>query len=175
MVQLQVLQKIGILTVSMLLGYVYYFWISREDRSVKLQNGSLMASMLINFVIYLWVGKIVMHGLLFIQDPLAVLAYPSDARAFYFATGLSFIHVIGLIIRKGWPAMRVFTAFFPAFFAASFVFECIQILVLHQGIGWEYLALLMLLLLVHMVCSERCFSSNLVFGCCCAGAQGNLY
>lgn len=52
-IQLQLLQKIGILAISIMLGYAYYFFISGEKRRIKWQNGNMLASQLVHFIICL--------------------------------------------------------------------------------------------------------------------------
>ncbi|MDY0395760.1 hypothetical protein RWE15_16690 [Virgibacillus halophilus] len=120
MIQLQLLQKIGVLAISVLLGYAYYFFMSEEKKQFKWKNGNLLVSQLMNFIICLWISKVLIHVRTFFHDPLAVLAYPSDAKAFYMANGLMLMYILWLSGRKKWQTMSFMPVFVPAFFGCFF-------------------------------------------------------
>src|SRR5690625_3925685 len=96
----QVLMRVGVLVVSFIIGLIFFYVIHPDEKAIKKQQLEEVSSQLINFVIFIWIGKIISHIQLFVQDPLAVLAYPSDATAFYTATILFLLTISYRIYRK---------------------------------------------------------------------------
>ena len=114
--------EIGILAISIGAGLLtFYLWsdIPQEQKKAQLNE---IVSQLINFIIFVWIGKIVMNISLFISDPLAVLAYPSDSKAFYFAVALTTTVLVYKKFRKEYDMYQLFESFLPVFIVGSFVF-----------------------------------------------------
>lgn len=123
MLSTTVMMSIGILVSSFIVGFLFYFLIADEAKERKKQHAENILSLLINFILYIWIGKVVIHINLFVQDPLAVLAYPSDSRAFYIASVLITVNIYYLITTKRQTGRPLFNTFVPFFIATSFVFE----------------------------------------------------
>lgn len=145
----QALLKIGILLISFGVGLSFFYVTSTfatKDRKYFLDQ---VISQLINFIIFIWIGKIIYHFDIFIEDPLAVLAYPSDVNAFYIAS-LLLIILISYQVMKGKIHLPYFIqTFFPVFLSASFVYEFIQ-LMFYEAQNIYTLTLLMVLLLGYL-------------------------
>ncbi|RCW71971.1 hypothetical protein [Saliterribacillus persicus] len=71
--------------VSFLLAFLIIF-LFQPLKKEKLKGAlDLNGNALFIFLLGLWMGKILIHFPLFLEDPIAVLAYPSDSFAFYWA------------------------------------------------------------------------------------------
>src|SRR5690625_3451826 len=77
--------SIGIIIVSLAIGLITFYILNDLPKEKKKKYMEEFISQLVNFIIFIWVGKILLNISLFIQDPLAVLAYPGDSGAFYLA------------------------------------------------------------------------------------------
>src|SRR5699024_1549952 len=120
-------------------------------------------SYLINFVIFIWVGKIVVNINIFIQDPLAILAYPSDANAFYIASVLIGCNVLYNIVRKNQSGIAIWNTFVPIFLVASFFYEFVQYVFFEDRQAWMALTFLMILLVTYVLLIEKVRESVVVF------------
>ncbi|MEI3612140.1 hypothetical protein [Pseudogracilibacillus sp. SO30301A] len=141
------MMSIGILVISFILGILFYLLITNEDKERKKKHAENILSLLINFILYIWIGKVVIHMNLFVQDPLAVLAYPSDSRAFYIASVLIMVNIYYLTTKKGLDARHLFNTFVPVFIATSFIFEFTQLVIYKHDNLLPILFLWMLLLI----------------------------
>jgi len=168
------LTSIGILIVSFLLAFTFYFVISSEDRKNKMKNLEHISGIIINFIIYVWVAKVILNMTIFIRDPIAVLAYPSDSRAFYLAIVLLLIHMIYQGRKDQWKIAEAKTALVPIFLSSSFVFEFIQLV--SGGVSFTvfYLGLLLILLLTFVLGFDRWPKDVLNIGLMIAWATGAL-
>ncbi|WP_010095622.1 hypothetical protein [Ornithinibacillus scapharcae] len=79
------LTAISIIALSFAIGFISFYLLSDLSIKQKRKHIEELISQLINFVIFIWLGKILLHLFIFISDPLSILAYPSDSKAFYFA------------------------------------------------------------------------------------------
>lgn len=156
----QVLIKIGILVGSFLVGLLFFYMTSPLSKEKKKLHIDQVVSQLINFVIFIWLGKVIDHFNLFIKDPLAVLAYPSNASAFYIATLLFLLWMGYQVNRKKLQITSFMKAFVPVLLAASFVYEFIQLTMYEKNTPF-YLALLMILLVTYVFRTKK-FSSQLL-------------
>ena len=146
-----VMMSIGILVSSFIVGFLFYFLIADEAKERKKQHAENILSLLINFILYIWIGKVVIHINLFVQDPLAVLAYPSDSRAFYIASVLIMVNIYYLITTKRQAGRPLFNTFVPVFIATSFVFEFTQLVIYKNYNVWPMLFLWILLLVGYVL------------------------
>lgn len=146
-----VMMSIGILVISFIVGFLFYFLIADEAKERKKQHVENLLSLLINFILYIWIGKVVIHINLFVQDPLAVLAYPSDSKAFYIASVLIMVNIYYLITTKRQVGRPLFNTFVPFFIATSFVFEFTQLVIYKNYNVWPMLFLWMLLLVGYVL------------------------
>lgn len=149
------LTAIGILIGSFLLAFVFYFIISSDERKIKMKNLEQISGIIINFIIYVWVAKVVLNIAIFIRDPIAVLAYPSDSRAFYFAFVFLIVHIIYQGRKDDWKISEIKTALVPIFLSSSFVYEFIQLVSGGVGFAAFYLGLLFVLLLLLVIGYDR--------------------
>lgn len=150
-----VLISIGMFIGSFIVGIAFYYAIIPSNRQKKKQRVDELLSFIINFVLFIWAGKIIVHLTLFFQDPFAVLAYPSDARAFYIATILLVINLLYHIIRKGFQIKTFIATAIPVFLATGFTYELLQIIVVDSRLAWPNILLMACLLIIFVFMHDR--------------------
>lgn len=153
--QLWALQKVGIIVGSFLVGFLFFYITSSFTKKTKKHVLDQLSSLLINFVIYIWLGKIVLNLHIFVQDPLAILAYPSDSSAFYFASVLILLHIGWKVWRKKIVDTNLLVSFVPIFLAASFMYEFIQMFWFENSYSWMYIGLLTILIIIHLLVQDK--------------------
>lgn len=153
--QLEALKDIGIIIGSFLVGFAFFYVTSPFTKEVKKRVLDQTISMLINFVIYVWIGKILLNIGLFVRDPLAVLAYPSDSSAFYAATLLILIHIIWKVWRKKMTDTNLLVGFMPIFLAASFIYEFIQMFWFENSYSLMYIGMLTILIIIFLLVQDK--------------------
>lgn len=70
---------------SVILGVSVFYIVSDLAKVHKKKRAEQAISHIVNFVLFLWLSKILLNLPLLFSDPLALLAYPSDSKAFYLA------------------------------------------------------------------------------------------
>src|SRR5690625_1631004 len=125
--------SIGIIIVSFLVGYLFFYVVSDGTKEQKKNHIEESTSQLINVVIFTWIGKIVLNIQMFIKDPLVILAYPSNSHAFYFGIGCVAVTLAYKSMKGKVALFPLVHAFVPIFLAASLTYEFIQIVVKEQA------------------------------------------
>lgn len=150
MAKVQALIEISILLGSFLFGILFFYFASTYSKEEKKKKIDLVSSQFINYVIFIWLGKIIFHFKLFIQDPFAVLAYPSGSEAFYIAT-IIFVGSIGFQRYRGKISISdLLEVFVPVLIASSFMYEFIQMQFFQKN-ALPYLVLLIVLLIAYLL------------------------
>ncbi|HLS59574.1 MAG TPA: hypothetical protein VK044_00390 [Virgibacillus sp.] len=155
MASAQVLTSIAIIVMSFIIGLMFFYLTSPLSHVERKQQIEEVISLLINFVIFIWIGKIVVRFSIFIEDPLAILAYPSDSSAFYVASLLIVVNIVYKMKRHQFDAESLMRTFVPVFLVSSFVYEFIEMVWQGNVYSWLYLGLLMVLLLLFLVGSNQ--------------------
>lgn len=156
-----VIMSVGIIIISFIVGIGFYYLISPLSSSTKKEQLEQVLSYSMNFVIYIWVGKVFVNIQAFINDPLAVLAYPSNSVALYIGICLLAVNVLYNVWKKDFDVNWWLQAFAPVLLATSFTYEFIQLIQKESTYGLSYLVLLMALLIVFILFQERLRSSIL--------------
>lgn len=120
------LTVILIIVISFALAFLAFYLMSNLTKEQRKQQITEITSQLINFMLFLWLAKILLNLPLFVQDPLAVLAYPSNSEAFYLAAFFTGILVYIKAKQGKISGGRLAHTFLKIFLAASFVYEFIQ-------------------------------------------------
>ncbi|MFS0672587.1 MULTISPECIES: hypothetical protein [Ornithinibacillus] len=149
------LTAIGIIALSLALGYLSLYLFSDLTKEKKKKHMEELTSQLINFVIFIWVGKIVLNITIFISDPLSILAYPSDSKAFYFAIVLIALLLFYKAKRKNLDVLPLLESFVHIFLISSFVYEFIQFVIEDNPYALGYLILLTILIGFFFFLRER--------------------
>jgi len=130
---LAVVKKVGIIVLSVAIGFLYFYLMSSESKEFRKKQVDNLLSLLINFVIFIWVGKVLVNFTRFIQDPIAVLAYPSNSSAFYIGTVFLLINVFYKKYRGSLDIIELLKTGLPTFLAVIFMYEFIQRIFIGQG------------------------------------------
>jgi len=144
-----------ILVASFIGGLLFFYVTSTESRNEKKNRVDNFISFLFNLIIFIWLGKIIVHFQTFISDPLAVLAYPSNSKAFYVAIILFCINIIYRKIYKKENLFVLLHTFVPIFIAGSFTYEFLQIIVLGSKTAWMQLTLYVILLILYVLFQHK--------------------
>jgi len=151
MATLAVLTSIGIIVGSFIGAFLFYYIVSPQSSREKRKMIEQITSILINFVIFIWIGKICVHIHLFIRDPLAVLAYPSNTASFYVACLFIVIYLIYKVKRHHFHIWSLIYTFVPIFLVASFIYHFAQIVWMDHTFAWVEFVLLTFLLLGYLL------------------------
>lgn len=170
----QVLTKIAIIIISFIIGFIFFYNMSPLSKTDKKKRLDELTSLIINFVIFIWLGKIILNINLLVKDPFAVLAYPSNAKAFYLATLLILINIVYKIVRHKFTIEPIITTFVPVFLVASFIYEFIQVVWVKNAYSWAYLVLLMILVVIYALLHDRITPLKLSYNLMLAWTLGTL-
>lgn len=153
--QISKLVPIGVFVVSIVGGIIFFYLSSNLSKNNKKAHIEQMITELINFVIFIWFGKIVINLPLFVQDPLAIFAYPSDSRAFYIAVLCSSISLF-LKSKKGKiNVVTLLKSFLFVLLVGSFLYEFIHIVWIRKGGAIGYFILITILLILFFLLREH--------------------
>lgn len=155
MASVQVMISIGIIIISFVASFIFFYMVSSLPKEEKKMHLEEIVSLMINFIIFIWIGKIIINFSIFIRDPLAVLAYPSDSLSFYFAVLFTVIHLIYRMRRHGFDVGLLLTSFIPIFLVANFIYEFIQSIWNENTYNFPYMALLGILIVLYLILFEK--------------------
>lgn len=147
--------SIAIMVLSLIMGFLSFYTLSNLPKKTKKIYMEEIMSQLTNFVIFIWVSKIILNFLVFIKDPLAILAYPGDSKAFYLAVLFTIVTTVVKAKRKKIDIATFFTAFIYLFLTTSFVYEFIQVVWNKNTYLIIYLGLLALLIVALVIMRDR--------------------
>ena len=149
------LVSISIILISLLIGLASFYLVSDSTKEKKKALIDEMISQLIIFIIFIWIGKILINPSIFISDPMAVLAYPSNSNAFYLAVLFSGI-LLFYKSNRGKLNMKVFLqAFAQVFLVASFIYEFIQFAWYDNPFALGYMILVGIILVLFYFIQDR--------------------
>lgn len=149
------LAAIGMIIFSIAVGLISFYLISNLPRETKKQQINEIISQTINFIVFIWIAKVILKFPLFIEDPLAVLAHPSNSNAFYLAILFTSLLLIYKSIRRKINLSVFLEAFIQVFLTASFLYEFIQYISGNNTYAFGHLLLLALLLILLLMLRER--------------------
>lgn len=154
--------SIGIITSSLIIGCISFLVFSDLKKAEKKVQIERLTSQLINFIIYIWLGKIILNIALFVQDPLAVLAYPANSDAFYLATLFTVMTVIYQSYRKRLNILAFSEGIIHVILVGLFFYEFIQMTFEGNPYSFGYIILVFCLLIVFFFIRGRTNSFTLV-------------
>lgn len=149
------LTMIGIIAISFIAGIISYYFLSELSKEQKKKQIDEVISQLINFILFMILGKVIINWEIFISDPLAVLAYPSNSAAFYFAFFLSSMVLVYKAKFKKMDITSFLGAFFHVFLTAAFLYEFIQLIWKNNSLNFGYLVVISILLVLVLFLRER--------------------
>lgn len=149
------LMSISIIALSVIIGLVVFYLLSHEPKEQKRYYIEEIFSQIVNFIIFIWVAKVVLHLPLFITDPLAVLAYPSNSGSFYLAVLGSALVLWYKYKRKQMDVLAFFDAFLFFFLSASLTYAFIQFAWNDEPYAFGYIVSAAILLVFYLIKQER--------------------
>lgn len=148
---------LSIIALSFGLAFLVFYLMSNLTKEQRKEQLAEIISQLINFLLFLWLAKVLLKLPLFVQDSLAVLAYPSNSEAFYLATLFTGLLIYHKARKKKIVGVILVHSFFQIFLAAVFFYEFIQLIWGENPFSLPYLVVFGLLLaLFHLL--EGCVS-----------------
>ncbi|ASK64036.1 hypothetical protein CFK37_18685 [Virgibacillus phasianinus] len=166
------LMAIGVIIFSMLAGFIFFYIVSDLSKAQKKRLLEEMISQLINFMIFIWLGKVLLNLSIFIKDPLAILAYPSNSNAFYLAVLFSAVVLAYKSKRRKMDVPLFMESFLPVFLVASFFYEFIQLVWHDRVYSLGYIILLTVLLITFLLVRDRISGSVLLIVMLCGWSAG---
>lgn len=140
---------------SVALGFAVFFIISDLAKEHKKQRAQEALSQIINFVLFIWLSKILLNLPLLFSDPLAVLAYPSDSRAFYLAAFFSAALLVYGMTSGRIQAWQLFQTLVYIVLPASFFYEFAQLAWVGDASAFGNLILSAVLLALFLILNDR--------------------
>lgn len=163
---------ISIIAISFALAFLAFYAMSSLDKMQRKKQLEEITSQLINFVLFLWLAKILLNLPLFVQDPLAVLAYPSNSESFYLAALLTGGLLVYKARKRKIAGALLAHSFLQVFLAASFFYEFIQMMWRDNPFSFPYLVVYGVLLALFHVLQGRVDRQNQISIVLGAGAAG---
>lgn len=149
------LSAIGILVFSLATGFLTFYLFSDLTMEQKKKHIEELFSQIITFIIFICLGKVTLNFSIFISDPIAILAYSSDSKSFYFAVVLHAIYLAYKSKVKNFSILPLLDPFLNIFLIASFVYEFIQYEIKDNPYAFGYLILLAILIGIYFFLRER--------------------
>lgn len=147
--------SIAIIVLSLSAGFFTFYFIGDLSKTKKKIYMGELASQLTNFVLFMWLGKILLNLSVFLKDPLAILAYPSNSNAFYIAVFLSFFTIAIKSKRQKIDLTPFINAFIHVFLITSFLYEFILIVWNNNTYSIKYMGLLAVLIITFVAIHAR--------------------
>lgn len=149
------LTVIFILAISFALSLLAFYIMSGLSEAQRKKQASEIVSQLINFVLFLWLAKVLLKLPLFLQDPLAVLAYPANSDAFYLAALFTGLLIFCQSTKRKIEGEAFAHSLLQVMLAALFVYEFIQLIWRDHPFSFSYLLVYGPLLLLFHLLQER--------------------
>src|SRR5699024_5448155 len=115
-----------------------------------------------NVVIFIWIGKIIVNLQVFMRDPFAILAYPSDRRALYIALIFGTIHILYRSIWKKQAFRSTWETIVPVLIGTLFMYELLQFFVENHTYYFSYIIMYTILLVLYVVTQENPYQIPIV-------------
>jgi len=115
---------------SLIIGVIVLLWLSPFSKKQQKNVLNEINSLGILFIVFLMVSKSLLNLEVFINDPRAVLAYPSNSNAFHLAlVGVGIWIIWKLVYQKQVHHMRdTGVAWMYVFFSALFIYDFLELI-----------------------------------------------
>lgn len=145
---------------SILSGLAVFYLVSNLAKEQKKKQVADAFSHIINFVLFVWLSKILLNLSLFFSDPLAMLAYPSNSKAFYLAIFFSAAMLFYNTKRDGILNWQIIQTLVYAILPALFFYEFVELALFEDRYALGNLILYAVLLMVFLMLNERVSSGT---------------
>ncbi|WP_102344940.1 hypothetical protein [Bacillus sp. Marseille-P3661] len=150
MATLTKLMSLSVTIISLIAGVLSFYIMSDSPKEQKKRQIEEITSQLINFIIFVWISKVILNISIFISDPLAILAYPSDSSAFYLAILISVVFLFYKSKRGQLDMVLFIQAFIPIFLTSSFLYEFLKFILDDNALAVGRMVLLAILLVLSL-------------------------
>lgn len=144
-----------ILAVSAVFGSIIYFMLNEAAKSKKKEIMEELLSQFINLIIFIYIIKIILNLDVFLEDPLAVLAHPSDSTVFYAAIVMTAAVVIYKNLKGRLDLKEFSDGMITLFLTSSMMYEFIHFIIYGDTYAFVYFIVLAVLFLVFYVLYNR--------------------
>lgn len=111
---------------SLLIALLYYFFYSPFSKKETKKHIDEISNVFIGLAIAIIVGKIITHFPTFLKDPISILAYPSDSKAFYIGILIIIGYCSWKVVKSYDHFQKLFFAFISIFITASLLYEFVM-------------------------------------------------
>ncbi|WP_411954234.1 hypothetical protein ACKXGF_13605 [Alkalibacillus sp. S2W] len=136
---------------SWLVGLIVYRLFAAQ-RVAKLED---IAGVVLNIILLTWVGKVVFQLPLFLQDPIAVLAYPSSANALYFGIFIAFILLTRKAYKESIDLNKQLYGFVYSLLFASFSYNTTDLIVFENTFAIYNLIILAVVVITLIIVDQH--------------------
>lgn len=151
-----------ILGVSGVFGSIIYFMMNSSSKSEKKGTLEELLSQFINLMIFIYIIKIILNLDIFLADPMAVLAYPSDSTVFYSAIVLTGFMIIYKNIKGKIDLRRYSDGLITVFLTSSMMYEFIHFIIYDDTYAFVYFIVLAVVFLVFYMLYNRVEKKNIL-------------
>lgn len=151
-----------LLVASFVIGILFFWLTSPMEKKEKNDQIDHVTSILLTFILVLIGSKIILKWSLFIDDPIAVLAFPSESTSFYIAFVGLLLYVGYLFKVKNKSMVNMSLSFFIVFLMSSFSFLIGQLLVMKTDVSIIELSVHFLLLILWLLLQTKLRNQYLV-------------
>lgn len=162
MVITETLISVVILAVSAIFGSIIYIVMNGSAKSDKKEILDELLSQFINLIIFIYIIKIILNLDIFLDDPLAVLAYPSDSTVFYSAIVLTALMIIYKNFKVKMDLKRFLDGMITVFLTSSMMYEFIYFIIYDDTYAFVYFIMLAVIFLVFYVLYNRIGKRNIL-------------
>lgn len=141
------------------LGVAVFYLVSDLSKEQKKNQAAEALSQIVNFVLFIWLAKILLNLPLLLSDPLAVLAYPSDSRAFYLAIFFSAAFLFYSMRSDRTKGGQLIQTLLYILLPASFFYEFIHLTWYDDSYAFGNVILNAVLLALFLGLNDRIFPS----------------
>lgn len=162
MISKTVLTFLLILIGSFLFGLFFTYFTGAATKEIRKKQLDDVMSIVVNLVIFIWLGKVLVNMSLFMEDPLAVLAYPSNAKALAVSLVILILHFLYKILYKKENILPALKQLLPVFIASAFMYEFLQMTVMNNKAHWLQVLLYAALLLFYVLIKSTALRNWLI-------------
>ena len=172
MVITETLISVAILAISGLFGGIVYTLMGTPgDKKPLLEE---LFSQFVNLLIFIFIIKIIMNLDIFLNDSLAVLAYPSGSAAFYTALVLTALMIIYKYFKGKLKLKGFLEALTIVFLTSSMMYEFIYFIIYGDSYAFGYFIVLAIIFLVFFLLYSRMEKRSLLILTVLAWSAGLL-
>lgn len=151
-----------ILAVSGVFGSIIYMLMNDSVKSEKKKTLEALMSQFINLIIFIYIIKIILNLHIFLDDPLAVLAYPSDSTVFYSAIVMTAVVIIYKSLKGKLDLKGFLDGMITLFLTSSMVYEFIHYMMYDDASAFVYFIVLAVIFLIFNLLYSRVETKNLL-------------